>query len=281
MTAPTPGFSRFRARPYTPVIGALIDRIDLSAPLDDTIRAELRAALAQFSVLFLREQPLDAIAQVALANVFGRADGGKAYFPTAAEHPVIEVIETRAGGPRYTTDQWHHDLSYLAAPPAGAVLCAVELPPAGGDTLWASGRAVYRALDPGLAARLEGLRASHSIEHSGWPDILRQQPDGEARYRAIRAEHPPVSHPIVRVEPLTGDKYVFVNPKYVERIHGVSRQESDTLLAQLQQQFERPEHQARLRWAPGTVAIWDNLTTSHYAVADYLPAYRRMHRVTF
>lgn len=274
-------FTRFRARPYTPAIGALIDQIDLSAPLDDTTRTELRTALARHGVLFLRQQALDAPAQVALANVFGRADGGKAYFPTAAEHPVIEVIETRAGGPRYTTDQWHHDLSYLAAPPAGAVLCAVELPPAGGDTIWASGRAAYRALDPGLAARLEGLRASHSIEHSGWPDILRQQPDGEARYRAIRAEHPPVSHPIVRVEPLTGDKYLFVNPKYVERIQGVSRQESDALLAQLQQQFERPEHQARLRWAPGTVAIWDNFTTAHYAVADYLPAYRRMHRVTF
>ena len=277
----TPAFTRFRVERYTPVIGALIHDIDLSAPFDDVIRDELRTALAHFDVLFFRQQKLDAQKHVELAAIFGHANGGKAYFPTAEDNPIIEVIETRADGPRYTTDQWHQDLSYLSDLPAGAVLQAVELPDSGGDTIWASGRAVYRALDPGLADRLEGLTATHSIEHSGWPEVLRGQTDGEARYRKIRAEHVPVTHPIVRTHPVTGEKYVFVNPKYVERINGVTRNESDWLLSRLYALYERPGAQARLRWEYGTVAIWDNLTTSHYAIADYLPAYRRMHRVTF
>lgn len=276
-----PHFTRFRAERYTPAIGALIHDIDLAAPLDETARQELRTALAHFDVLFFRQQKLDARQQVEIASIFGIADGGKAYFPTSAENPIVEVLETKPGGPRYTTDQWHQDLSYLADLPAGAVLQAVELPESGGDTIWASGRAVYRALDAGLAARLEGLTATHSIEHSGWPEVLRSQPDGEARYRKIRSEQVPVSHPLIRVHPVTGEKYVFTNPKYVERINGVSRSESDWLLARLHALYERPEAQARLRWEYGTVAIWDNLSTSHYAVADYLPAYRRMHRVTF
>ncbi len=276
-----PHFTRFRAERYTPAIGALIHDIDLAAPLDETARQELRTALAHFDVLFFRQQKLDARQQVEIASIFGIADGGKAYFPTSAENPIVEVLETKPGGPRYTTDQWHQDLSYLADLPAGAVLQAVELPESGGDTIWASGRAVYRALDAGLAARLEGLTATHSIEHSGWPEVLRSQPDGEARYRKIRSEQVPVSHPLIRVHPVTGEKYVFTNPKYVERINGVSRNESDWLLARLHALYERPEAQARLRWEYGTVAIWDNLSTSHYAVADYLPAYRRMHRVTF
>lgn len=276
-----PHFTRFRAERYTPAIGALIRDIDLAVPLDETARQELRTALAHFDVLFFRRQKLNARQQVEIASIFGHADGGKAYFPTSPENPIVEVLETKPDGPRYTTDQWHQDLSYLADLPAGAVLQAVDLPEAGGDTIWASGRAVYRALDAGLAARLEGLTATHSIEHSGWPEVLRSQPDGEARYRKIRSEQVPVSHPLIRVHPVTGEKYVFTNPKYVERINGVSRNESDWLLARLHALYERPEAQARLRWEYGTVAIWDNLSTSHYAVADYLPAYRRMHRVTF
>jgi len=263
------------------VIGALIHDIDLAAPLDETARQELRTALAHFDVLFFRRQKLDAQQQIEIASIFGTADGGKAYFPTSAENPIIEVLETKPEGPRYTTDQWHQDLSYLADLPAGAVLQAVDLPESGGDTIWASSRTVYRALDASLAARLEGLTATHSIEHSGWPEVLRSQPDGEARYRRIRNEQVPVSHPLIRVHPVTGEKYVFTNPKYVERINGVSRSESDWLLARLHALYERPEAQARLRWEYGTVAIWNNLSTSHYAVADYLPAYRRMHRVTF
>ncbi len=93
----------------------------LAAPLDKTARQELRTALAHFNVLFFRQQKLDARQQVEIASISGIADGGKAYFPTSAENPIVEVLETKPGGPRYTTDQWHQDLSYLADLPAGAM----------------------------------------------------------------------------------------------------------------------------------------------------------------
>ncbi|WP_428827928.1 TauD/TfdA dioxygenase family protein [Azonexus sp. IMCC34842] len=274
-------FTRFRAEPYSPNIGAIIHGLDLTKTQDETTRDQLRTALARFEVLFFRNQPIDATQHIEVAGIFGNPDGAKAYFPQSDANPLIEVIETKAGGPRYTTDQWHVDVSYLAAPPAGAVLHAQVLPESGGDTLWSSGRRVYAALDPGLAARLEGLSATHSIERSAWPEIIRSQENGEERFRQIRAERVPVSHPVIRSHPVTGEKLVFVNPKYVDRIDGLSRKDSDNLLDHLFGQFERPEFQARLRWEKDTVAVWDNLSTVHYAVADYLPAYRRMHRVTF
>jgi len=280
-TASTPTYSRFRVEPYTPNIGAFIHGLDLAHPIDRTTAEELRHALLRHEVLFLRDQTLNAAQQVVVARVFGDPALAKAYFPRSTEQPLVEVIETKAGGPRYTTDQWHVDVSYLAVPPAGAVLHAQDLPPAGGDTLWASGRAAYRALARGLANYLEGLYSIHTLERSAWPDLLRAQTDGEQRYRAVRDERLPQRHPLILKHPVSGEKILFANPKYVDRIEGLSRAQSDALLGQLFDLFERPETQARLRWAPGTVAIWDNLSTVHYAVADYLPAYRRMHRVTF
>jgi taurine dioxygenase len=274
-----PAFTRFQGVAYTPNIGLEISGLDLSAPIDAATAAELRLALAHHDVLFLRDQALSSAQQVAVAQVFGNPSREKTYFPASPDHELVELVETKAGGPRYTTDQWHHDTSYLAETPAGAVLVARVLPDSGGDTLWASGRRVYQSLAPELAQWLERLTALHSIDHSGWPEIIRAK--GEEAYREARARHLPVSHPIIRSHPVTGEKYVFVNPKYTERINGLPRHQSDTLLQFLFTQFERPEFQARLRWAPGTVAIWDNLTTTHYAVPDYLPAYRLMHRVTF
>lgn len=277
LTPPT--FTRFQGVAYTPNIGLEIHGLDLSAPIDPQTAAELRLALAHHDVLFFRNQTLAPEQQVRVAKVFGNPSREKTYFPLSTDHELVELVETKAGGPRYTTDQWHNDTSYLAELPAGAVLAAKVLPESGGDTLWASARKVYQSLPPELAQWLERLTAQHSIDHSGWPEIIRAR--SEEQYREARARHLPVAHPLIRVHPVTGEKYVFANPKYTERINGLPRDQGNAILRLLFEQFERPENQARLRWAPGTVAVWDNLTTTHYAVPDYLPAYRLMHRVTF
>jgi taurine dioxygenase len=277
----TPEFKRFQLRVYTPNIGAEISGLDLANPIDQGTAEELRLALAHYDVLFLRGQHLSSVQQVEVAKIFGNPSREKTYFQASEAHELVELVETKPGGPRYTTAQWHVDTSYLASPPEGAVLAAQVLPEAGGDTIWASARKAYRALPGALATWLETLTALHSIDRSGWPDIFRSQPDGEARYREIRAKHLPVSHPVIKTHPVTGEKYLFVNPKYVERINGLPRTESDALLNYLFAFYERPEFQARLTWTENTVAIWNNHTTVHYAVADYLPAYRLLHRVTF
>jgi taurine dioxygenase len=277
-----PVFTRFRLTPYTPNIGATISEIDLSAPIDADTARELRLALAHYDVLFFRDQPLTPAQQVEVARAFGSPAREKAYFPASAEHELVELIEIKPDeSSRYATDQWHSDTSYQVAPPAGAVLAAKALPETGGDTLWASARKVYQALPTGFAAWLETLTAMHSFEYSGWGDALRKQPGGEARYQEARVKNLPVDHPVVKTHPVTGEKFLFVNPKYTERIRGLTRTQSNDLLAYLYHFFERPEFQARFVWTPNAVAVWDNHTTIHCAVIDYLPAQRLMHRVTF
>lgn len=278
MTTPNQ-YQHFDAIRHSPNIGAEIHGVDLSQPVSDALAAELRLALANHDVLVFRAQSLTAEQHVKIAQVFGNPSREKTYFPANSEHELIEVVESKPGGPRYTTDQWHSDTSYQAEPPAGAVLYAQVLPASGGDTLWTSSRKIYQALPQQLAAWLETLTAQHSIDRSAWPDILRAR--SEEQYREARTRHLPHSHPVIRIQAETGDKYVFVNPKYTERINGLTRRESEAVLQLLYSYLDRPEFQFRLRWEPGTVVVWNNHTTTHYAVPDYFPAHRLLHRVTF
>lgn len=278
---PIPHYKHIVIEPYTPNIGATIHEVDLAKIGDEGLRAELRRALAEFQVLFFRKQTLTPEQQIEVAKVFGDPDKAKAFFPRHATQNAIELIETRPAGHRYGTDQWHADITFSPNPPTGTVLYAHVIPASGGDTLWASAAAVFDSLPANLHGYLEELEAVHSFEHSGWPNYFAQLEDGEAIYRQARADYLPVVHPVVRTHPVTGRKLVYVNPNFTDRIKGLSRQQSDALLAFLFAQFQRPEFQARLRWEAHTVAIWDNRATVHYATADYDDQHRLLHRVTF
>lgn len=270
----------FTLAPYTPNIGAFVEGIDLGADLPDITRAALRKALAEYQVLFFRKQTLSLEQHIDVARIFGDPDKAKAFFPRHQQHSVIEVLEAQANGRRYRTDEWHADITFSTNPPTGTVLYAREVPPIGGDTVWASATRVYDLLSPELQAALEGLVAVHSIEHSGWPDYFATLPDGDALYRKARADYLPALHPVIRTHPVTGRKLVYVNPNFTSHIKGLSRKESDSLLGLLFGLFEKPEVQARLRWEADTLAVWDNRATVHYAVADYPDQYRLMHRIT-
>jgi len=276
-----PGYKHLVIEPYTPNIGAVVHDFDLSNVGNDDVRAELRKALAEFQVLFFRKQQLSPEQQIDVARVFGDPDKAKAFFPKHQAHKVIEVLEATPGSSRYGTDQWHADITFVANPPTGTVLYSHVAPISGGDTVWASGTAVYDSLTPALQIYLEGLEATHSFEHSGWPPYFAKQPDGLALYQKAREDHPPVVHPVIRTHPVTGKKIVYVSPNFTDRIKGLSRRDSDALLTLLFNLFERPEFQARLRWETNTVAIWDNRATVHYGVADYGDQHRLLHRVTF
>jgi taurine dioxygenase len=276
-----PGFSDLTIEPYTPNIGATVHGVDLAAAGDQAVRNELRRALAEYQVLFFRDQTLTADQQVDVARIFGDPDKAKAYFPRHQDHAQIELVQAKPGGNNHRTDRWHADITFSANPPTGAVLYARDVPSAGGDTLWASATRVYDALPAGLRAYLEGLEARHSIEHSGWPQNFLARPDGEAFYRQVRAEQLPVLHPVVQVHPVTGKKLIYVNPNFTDRIVGLDRRESDAVLTLLFGLFQRPDYQARWRWQVNDVAIWDNRATQHYAIVDYAPEPRLMHRVTF
>ena len=283
MTHIDPALTRYaslKIEPYSPLIGATAHGVDLSDVSDETLRADLRKALATFQVLIFRKQTLTPEQHLAIARVFGDPEKAKAFFPRLAGYQAVEIIETAPNVPRYGVDQWHSDISFYHNPPTGTALYSRKIPPIGGDTAWASATRVFELLPEGLQKYLETLEAVHSFEHSGWPSYFAQLENGRELYTKARAEYLPVVHPVVRTHPVTGKKILYVNPNFTDRIKGVSRQESDALLSLLFGLFEKPEVQLRLRWEVDTVVIWDNRATVHYALNDYVGE-RLLHRVTF
>lgn len=272
-------YTRFVAQPYTPTIGAVIHDLDLSKPQDDVTQAELRRALAEFEVLFFRDQVLTPTQHVELTKIFGNVEDVKAFFPRLESHPQIEIVESTPQRPS-AANNWHADITWREQPPLGTSLYAQVLPAIGGDTVWASLTRAYDSLAPEFQAYLETLTAVHTWEISRWTEYLLNKDPSAQQLHEARVKYPPVEHPVVQVHPVTGKKIIYVNPTFTSHIKGLPRAQSDALLAQLFALVKVPEFQARLRWEPNTLAIWDNRSTQHYAVGDYFPQHRKLHRIT-
>jgi taurine dioxygenase len=264
--------------PVSPAIGALVEGIDLRQALDDDQRAAIEAALLDHQVLFFREQPLSPAQQARFARRFGDLHIHPIY-PNVPQQPEILILDTAVTDVRDNA-LWHTDVTFLATPAMGAVLSAQQVPAWGGDTLWASGGAAYEALSAPLRALLEGLTASHDFTLSFPLERFASTAEDLARYEATRRQHPPLSHPVVRTHPVSGRKALFVNPGFTRRINELSEAESTAILQLLFAHATRPEFTVRWRWQAGDVAFWDNRCTQHYAVDDYRPARRVMHRAT-
>jgi taurine dioxygenase len=262
--------------PLTPTIGAEVHGIDLARPVEEKERSFIDEALAEWKVLFFRDQELTGAQQVAFARNFGELEVHP-FAPHLDGLPEVMVLDH--GGERvpegaYRENIWHSDVSWRAIPSQASVLRAVEVPALGGDTLWADMYAAYEGLSAGLRAWVDGLRAVH--DHL--PAFAASVPP--ERLAAMRAEYPPVEHPVVRLHSVTGRKLLYVNDSFTTRIVGLSRPESDALLRFLVRQAATPEYQCRFHWRENSVAVWDNRCTQHYANQDYWPARRRMERVT-
>lgn len=272
-------YTRFGVEPYTPNIGATIHGLDLSQALDPVAQEELRHALAQHQVIFFRGQTISPAQQIAFTRTFGEVAEVKAFFPRVEGYPEIEIVESSVDRP-YAANNWHADITWREQPPLGTSLYAQVLPAVGGDTIWSSLSSAYAALPSQIQAYLETLTAVHTWEISRWTEyLLSKDPSGE-QLREARAKYPPVEHPVVRVHPVTGKKILYVNATFTSHIVGLQRAQSDALLTQLFDLAKLPEHQARLRWQEGTLAVWDNRSTQHYAVGDYFPQHRKLHRIT-
>lgn len=263
--------------PISPAIGARVDGVDLSRPLEDAVFTALENALVRHQVLFFENQPLTPRQQRDFAARFGDLHIHPIY-PNVPEQPEIMVLDT---GPHNPTDNdvWHTDVTFIETPPAIVALSGKRLPPIGGDTLWTSATAAYDGLSAPLRALLEPLRAEHDFtkafpewRHSGLAD--------HDRWREARERHPPVIHPVVRTHPVSGRKALFVNENFTTRIVGLTARESDGILRVLFDHVTRPEFTVRWHWKADDLALWDNRSTQHYAVNDYLPHHRLMHRVT-
>jgi taurine dioxygenase len=265
--------------PLTATIGAEVHGVDLgTAPDDPAMMDAIRAAWLEHLVLFFHDQhSLTDEAQIRFAHAFGPFE----YHAFAKSHPDHRelVVLDQSTPERDGGNSWHTDSTFMEQPALGSVLRAVQLPPLGGDTCWASMYAAYEALSPRLRTLLEGCTARHDLVMPLEKAIAGGHSVG-GDLASIRAAWPAVEHPVVRVHAVTGRKSLFVNNNFTTRILGITKEESDVLLPYLLNHVQRPDFQVRFRWQPGSVAFWDNRCTQHYAVPDYSGHRRVMHRVT-
>jgi taurine dioxygenase len=260
-------FQAIQVEPVSPNIGAEIDNIDLTKPLSNLEVQELHDALADHLVLFFRDQKIQPKDLKALGRYFGELHDHVGGAGTTArkmeEDPMVRVLhydetsEQIAGG-----EVWHTDQSCAAIPPLGSILYLHTVPPkGGGDTIFASMYAAYDALSDRMKAYIEGLTAVQ---------------DGT---RAFGPGAPINSHPIVRKNPATGRKSLFLTPFITTKINGLPAEESNAVIAFLSQHCQHPDFQFRFRWRPHSIAFWDNRYTHHRALWDYYPNVRSGFRV--
>lgn len=255
-----------------PLLGARVSGIDLASVNDGTL-AQIESALVAHKVLFFEDQHWSAAQQKAFAERLGELHVHPVFDadPAVRELAVFAYDDKRKGA----NDTWHADVTFAERPLKLGILYAEEIPEVGGDTLWIDTEAAYRALSAPLQEVFGGLRAVHDFCNARSPDAAL---DIEGLESLRRVMPRPTVHPVIRTHPVSGNKSIYVNRAFTTHIAGLSRLESEHLLALLLQHLQIPEFQMRWRWKQNTVAIWDNRSTQHLAVADYFPARRRVRR---
>jgi taurine dioxygenase len=241
--------------PIAGALGAEVHNVDLSRSLGDDVVARIRQALLDHLVVFFRGQLLAPDQLIGFGRRFG-ALGRYPFVQGLAAHPeVIEVTKL----PHETTNfggVWHSDTTYLDEPPMGSMLYALEVPPFGGDTLFANMFLAYERLSTGMKRLLDGLRVVNS---SAKADVTRTREDriasspGKHAHRVFEA-----THPVVRTHPESGRKALYVNFAHSVRFEGMTEAESAPLLEFLFRHQIQPELTCRFRWEPGSLAFWDN-----------------------
>ncbi len=263
---------RLEFRKMTGHCGAEVRGIDLSRPLGAEVADVLSNALAEHCVLFFRGQSMTPVQQKALGRNFGELHIHPAWPRLVDGHPEIMEIYADENTRRIAGEDWHSDVSCDREPPLGTILQMLEVPPVGGDTLFANMYAAYESLSAPMRRMLDGMTAVHDGEY-----VYRGRYDGADDEGKT---FPRSEHPVVRTHPVSGRKALFVNRLFTTRIVQLSKRESDAVLGFLVEHAASPMFQCRFRWRPGSVAFWDNRCAQHYALWDYHPNRRRGLRVT-
>ena len=269
----------FDVLPVSGVLGAEVRGLDLAADLDDGTVADLRDAFCEHQVLFFRDQDLSPSAQIAFGRRFGDL-GSHPYVEANAEHPEIIDVVTEPDDRVNFGGGWHTDVTFLAEPDLGSILYGVEIPPAGGDTLFASQLAAYEALSDTMKGLLDGLIGIHSAGPQYGGAGYSTQSTAMTTKGVDDAAVSRVEHPVVITHPETGRKGLYVNPAFTIGIKGMHRAESQALLRFLYRHATAEAMTCRFQWRPGSVAMWDNRSVQHYALHDYKGHRRRMRRIT-
>jgi len=267
-----PSFDHITVVPRGVTLGAEIRGVDLTAELADEVVEELAAALADYKVIYFRDQPISSAQHVEFARRFGQLEVHP-FISGNEAHPELVRFEKGADTGGFENG-WHHDVTWREVPSMGAILHAIQVPPTGGDTLFSDMGAAYDGLTDEWKERIEGMHAIHDYMLA----FAHQVPDD--KQAEMREKYPLVRHPVVRTHPVTGRKLIYVNGYFTSHIEGLDDQESREIITHLISQPAVLEYQFRLNWEPDTVVFWDNAAVQHYAASDYYPDIRIMERAS-
>ena len=269
-------------RPLKTHAGAELFGLDLTQVYAEKVYHEIRAAMHHYGVVFFRDQSLTSEQYLRFASNFG-VPKANPLTPTVPGFAAISRLIKEASHETSTGDMWHADHTFLPSP-MNTILLAVEVPEYGGDTLWLNTRVAYEQLPKQIKNEIAGLYALHShsflIKDLDYAKKHKEEHGVEAEDKKMAAVPTKMHyHPVVRKHPETGSEALFINPGYTVKFQGWSREQSLELLNTLYEHCLQPEFQCRFRWRPGTIAMWDNSQTWHFAVNDYAGHRREMHRI--
>jgi taurine dioxygenase len=261
--------------PLHPTIGAEVDGIDLRTVMDEETRHKIIDLVLKYKVIFFRNQVLNHKQFVDFGKTLGRlklfSSDEDECFDKEGYPEIIKIYSYPDRPPEVVaTNHWHSDGSFYDPPMMATIIRAIEIPPVGGDTLFADMEFAYEALPEPIKSKINKLVAEHNYGRVYCKDM------SDIERKAVEEKLPPCDRPVVRILPENGKKSLFVNRLFTTRIKGLPAQESDELLDYLFQQPYIPEYQIRFRWQPHSIAIWDNRRVQHYASSDYWPAPRRL-----
>ena len=262
--------SSIEVAPLSVHIGAEIGGVDLTKPLPPEQVQEIKAALVKWKVVFFRNQMLDHDGQRDFSRQFGDMTRGHAVYGNVEGYPEIYAVAKHRKAKRYTGEPlirpwsgWHTDITAAINPPAASILRGDVVPPYGGDTQFTNLAVAYNGLSETLRGFLDTLRGVHRFAP---PTGVEAQKEG---YDEVQNRNTMVSeHPLVRIHPVSGERILFVSPSFLKSIVGMSPRESQNLIEFLWEHIVRPEYTVRFKWEPGSIAFWDNCSTSHLAPSD-------------
>ena len=270
---------KISVKPQSASLGAVIDGVDLAQDLSDSTLEELKSVFGRYSVIFFRNQDLTPQQHIDLAERWGSINVNRFFKPLEGYPKIAQVIK-EADQKENIGSAWHTDHSYDEIPAMGSMLYARKVPQVGGDTLFSSMYLAYEALSDSMKEMLSGLKAWHSSRHAFGHGSAKSEHYEDGRLANPDLATQDALHPVVITHPITGRKALYVNTRFTIRFDGWTVEESKPLLDFLYAHGARQEFTCRFQWEPGSIALWDNRATWHYALNDYHGEQRIMHRIT-
>ena len=271
--------SALQINKLTPSIGAEIIGENIFNNPNSGIYDEIYNYLIEHKVIFFRNQNITSEQHIAFAKSFGDIEPPHPVYPHVNQYPEIVLLENDVKKPP-DTDVWHTDVTFKPNPPFASILYSRIIPKSGGDTLWSSLSAIYDSIPSEIKKYLETLNAVHDMGDFR-NTYTNNEPAGSAnKLNEGFKKFGNSIHPVVKTHPITKRKILYVNPGFTNHIVGLNATDSNNLLNFLFNLMNKPEFQIRFNWTENTIAMWDNRCTMHYALNDYLPNQRKMHRIT-